>query len=195
MANPQSFGNILQVGSVLLHTDIVTEHFACDLDACHGACCREGEAGAPVTLDEIGQIEGALDAVWPELSAAAQAVIDRQGVSYVDTEGDLVTSIVDGRDCVFARRGACYMCTLQRLGAKPVSCALYPIRERALGAGLIGLNYHRWSICHAGVEKGRALGIPVYKFLREPLIRRFGAEWYAELEATVDEMQRQGLIN
>ena len=92
---------IIQVGDVLVSPDIITETFCCDLDACKGACCVEGEAGAPVDLDEIAAIEDSLDAVWPQMSAGAQAVVDRQGVAYGDPEGDLVTSIVDGRDCVF----------------------------------------------------------------------------------------------
>ena len=92
---------ILQVGDVLLSSDILTEEFCCDLDICHGACCIEGDAGAPVTLDEVMQIEEALDTIWDDLSPAAQAIIDQQGVAYTDEEGDLVTSIVDGKDCVF----------------------------------------------------------------------------------------------
>ena len=92
---------ILQIGNVLLSSDILTEEFCCDLDVCHGACCVEGDAGAPVTLDEIAEIEDSLDSVWPMLSASAQSVIDRQGVAYTDRDGDLVTSIVNGKDCVF----------------------------------------------------------------------------------------------
>lgn len=92
---------ILQVGNVLVSPDIITEKFCCDLDACKGECCIEGDAGAPVTLDEIMEIENALDVVWDDLSASAQAIIDKQGVAYTDIEGDLVTSIVNGKDCVF----------------------------------------------------------------------------------------------
>ena len=92
---------ILQVGNVLVSPDIITEKFCCDLDACKGECCIEGDAGAPVTLDEIMEIEDALDVVWDDLSASAQAIIDKQGVAYTDIEGDLVTSIVNGKDCVF----------------------------------------------------------------------------------------------
>ena len=85
----------------MVSPDIFTEKFCCDLDACKGQCCVEGDAGAPVTLDEIAAMEDALDEVWGDLSAQAQAVIDKQGVSYIDEQGDLVTSIVNGRDCVF----------------------------------------------------------------------------------------------
>ena len=198
---------ILQIGNVLLSSDILTEEFCCDLDVCHGACCVEGDAGAPVTLDEIAEIEDSLDTVWPMLSASAQAVIDHQGVAYTDRDGDLVTSIVNGKDCVFTapinpmspmgpmepmspmspmgtfvgcafesayRQGRCKFC-------KPISCALYPIREKTFSDGSVGLNYHRWDICQCGRDKGRLLHLPVYKFLKEPLIRRFGKEWYQEL--------------
>ncbi|MBQ2524765.1 MAG: DUF3109 family protein, partial [Prevotella sp.] len=126
---------ILQVGNVLLSPDIITERFCCDYEKCKGACCIEGNAGAPVTLDEIGEIEEVLDDVWHDLSPQAQAVIDRQGVAYTDQEGDLVTSIVNGKDCVFTcyDNGNC-LCALEkacRAGKtsfmKPISCSLYPI--------------------------------------------------------------------
>lgn len=213
---------ILQIGDVLLSSDLLTEEFCCDLDVCHGACCVEGDAGAPVTLDEIMEIENSLDAVWGDLSASAQSVIDRQGVAYTDRDGDLVTSIVGGKDCVFTcyepdgetvgngrpivpggfpvgkgrptvpggetAGSGCCLCALEkafRKGrssfCKPVSCALYPIREKQFSDGSIGLNYHRWDICECGRRKGRELHLKVYQFLKEPLLRRFGEEWYQEL--------------
>ncbi len=187
---------IIQVGNVLLSSDILTERFCCDLEACKGICCVEGDAGAPVTLDEISSIEDALDTVWNDLSASAQAVLDKQGVAYTDREGDLVTSIVGGKDCVFTcyADGVC-LCALEksyRTGAtkfcKPISCALYPIREKRFDGGLIGLNYHRWTVCRDAVKKGRALDLPLYKFLKAPLIRRFGAEWYRELCEVAKEL-------
>lgn len=194
---------ILQVGDVILSPDILTECFCCDLDACGGACCIEGDAGAPLRMEEVGELENVLDEVWPELSAEAQSVIDRQGVAYTDEEGDLVTSIVRGKDCVFtcySPDGCCYCATEKafREGrtawCKPISCYLYPIREKRFSNGLVGLNYHRWNVCHAAVKKGRELGLPVYKFLKDPLIARFGEAWYAELEQMADELRRDGLI-
>ena len=185
---------ILEVGGVLISSEILTECFCCDYEKCKGICCVEGTDGAPVTLDEIASIEDRLDDVWPMLSASAQSVIDKQGVAYTDRDGDLVTSIVRGRDCVFT----CYdgdncLCALEcayrqrpksqqpTAFVKPISCALYPIREKNFGNGLVGLNYHRWSVCRDAVEKGKALHLPVYRFLKEPLIRRFGEDWYQEL--------------
>ena len=223
---------IIQVGDVLISSDILTEKFCCDLSACKGQCCVEGDAGAPVTLDEIAEIEDCLDTVWGDLSASAQAVIDKQGVAYTDQEGDLVTSIVRGKDCVFTYYDSlqftvdglqmnteapekstvnckpstvniddCCLCALEkafRAGktrfCKPVSCALYPIREKRLGNDLIGLNYNRWEVCKMAVAKGQQEEILLYQFLREPLIRRFGEEWYDELLNTVKELKAQGFL-
>ena len=185
-----------QIDNVLITTEILTERFCCDLDACKGECCVEGDAGAPVTLDEVAAIEDSLDVVWDELSASAQAIIDKQGVAYTDEEGDLVTSIVGGKDCVFTcHDNGCCFCALEkayRAGkarfCKPISCALYPIREVSLSNGLIGLNYHRWNVCQEAVKKGKELDLPIYKFLKEPLVRRFGNEWYEMLEAAAEEL-------
>ncbi len=188
---------ILQVGDVLLASDILTEHFCCDLSQCKGICCVEGDSGAPLAPGEAKKLEEALDTVWGDLSAKAQAVIDRQGVAYEDADGDMVTSIVDGRDCVFTCYGAdgcCYCATDKayregRYGwRKPVSCELYPIREKILRDGTSALQYHRWSVCRPAVEKGRELGIPLYRFLKEPLTRRFGKEWYDELCAVAAQL-------
>ena len=229
---------ILDIDNILVSSDVLTEHFACDLEKCHGRCCIEGDAGAPVTIDEIEHIEYNLDQVWPLLSAQAQSVIDKQGVAYTDQEGDLVTSIVGGKDCVFTcyddiklslpsensessrnpgisgKSGIsgtlgtsgnsassdrivknCCLCAYEKLyrqnkiqWCKPISCALYPIRVKTLRGGITALNYHRWDVCRDAVERGKREGIKVYQFLREPLIRRFGAEWYEQLCVAADEM-------
>ena len=181
---------IIQVGDVLLSSDILTEKFCCDLSACKGQCCVEGDAGAPVTLEEIAEIEDCLDEVWGDLSAC-----------------DLVTSIVRGKDCVFTYYDIlqniedCCLCALEkafRAGkthfCKPVSCALYPIREKRLGNDLIGLNYNRWEVCKMAVVKGEQENILLYQFLRGPLVRRFGEEWYDELLNTVKELKAQGYL-
>lgn len=181
---------------MLLSPDIITERFCCDYAKCRGICCVEGDAGAPVQLDEVAGIEESLDTVWEDLSASAQAVIDRQGVVYTDRDGDLVTSIVGGKDCVFT----CYdgencLCALERAYrsghtrfCKPISCALYPIRSKRFANGTVALNYHRWDVCRDAVAKGRQLDIPVYQFLKEPLIRCFGKEWYDELCVLAHEL-------
>lgn len=191
---------IIQIGDVLLSSEVLTEKFCCDLDDCKGQCCVEGDAGAPVTLDEVAEIESCLDVVWNDLSASAHAVIDKQGVAYVDQEADLVTSIVGGKDCVFTCYADlrdestgktidhCCLCALEKAYrdgktrfCKPVSCALYPIRVKQFSGGLVGLNYNRWKVCTAAVKKGQELNLPLYKFLKGPLVRRFGQAWYDEL--------------
>lgn len=188
---------ILQVGKVLLSTEIVTEYFCCDLSACHGQCCVDGESGAPLTLDEAAELERLLPTIEDRLSAEARKVIADQGVAYVDVEGDLVTSIVNGQDCVFTcYEDGCCLCAAERAyreqltdWCKPISCALYPIREKRLSNGYVGLNYHRWSVCDPARRKGQELRLPLYRFLKAPLTRRFGGAWYKELEATVDALQ------
>jgi hypothetical protein len=154
-----------------------------------------------------------VDDVWDDLSASAQAVIDKQGVAYTDQEGDLVTSIVGGKDCVFTYYGDiedwnthlpiknCCLCALEkayRAGrthfCKPISCALYPIREKLLGGGLTGLNYNRWNVCKMAIAKGIQENLYLYQFLRDPLIRRFGEAWYQELLDTVSELKEQGYL-
>lgn len=188
---------ILQVGKVLLSTEIVTEYFCCDLSACHGQCCVDGESGAPLTLDEAAELERLLPTIEDSLLAEARKVIADQGVAYVDVEGDLVTSIVNGQDCVFTcYEDGCCLCAAERAyreqltdWCKPISCALYPIREKRLSNGYVGLNYHRWSVCDPARRKGQELRLPLYRFLKSPLTRRFGEAWYKELEATVDALQ------
>lgn len=152
-------------------------------------------------MDEVAEIENVAEAVWDDLSASAQAVIDRQGVAYIDRDGDMVTSIVGGRDCVFT----CYdgdicLCALEKASragriqpVKPISCSLYPIREKRLSDGTVALNYNRWDVCADAVKKGRDEHLPIYQFLREPLVRRFGQEWYDELAAAAEEIKRQGI--
>lgn len=153
-------------------------------------------------LEEVADLEAALPEVWHMLSASAQAVIDKQGVVYTDEEGDLVTSIVHGKDCVFTcydEKGYCY-CALEKAYRegrssfyKPLSCHLYPIRLKQVG-DCTALNYHRWEVCKMAVVKGEALNLPVYQFLKGPLTRRFGEAWYAELESAVEELREQGYM-
>lgn len=193
---------MIQIDDVVVSLDVLKEKFVCDLGACKGACCIEGDAGAPVELDEVEKLEAVLPAIWDDLAPEARAIIDRQGVAYTDCEGDLVTSIVNGKDCVFTCYGAdgnCY-CAVEkayRAGkvdfCKPVSCALYPIRVGNYGP-YKAVNYHRWDVCKAAMVLGVKKDVPVYKFLKEPLIRKFGEAWYKELEIAVEELKKQGYL-
>ncbi|MBQ7742677.1 MAG: DUF3109 family protein [Bacteroidaceae bacterium] len=192
--------NIIQVGNVLCSLDIFKEMFCCNYKACRGICCVEGDAGAPITLDEVADIENILPLIESDLSPSARKVIEDQGIAYIDKQGELVTSIVNGKDCIFTtydEKGNC-LCAIERTMRqglhhvnKPISCSLYPIRVKKFNIGqdvLYGLNYHRWAICKEAVEKGYRLSMPVYKFLRGPLIQMFGSQWYAELEIAAQEI-------
>ena len=193
---------MVQVGDVIVSFDVFREKFLCDLDACKGVCCIEGDAGAPVELEEVEKLEEVLPVIWDELSPKARTVIDKQGVVYTDQEGDLVTSIVNGKDCVFTcydERGYCY-CAIEKAFRegrcnfyKPISCHLYPIRIGNCGP-YKALNYNRWNICKAAVALGEKKGVAVYQFLKEPLIRRFGEDWYTELELVAEELAKQKMI-
>lgn len=194
---------MIQIDDVLVSLDVLDQYFCCDLNACHGECCIEGDAGAPVELDEVAELENVLDAVWDDLSLEARIVINKQGVVYTDSEGDLVTSIVNNKNCVFTcydEKGSCF-CAIEkayRAGKtnfyKPVSCHLYPIRVKDFGE-FKGVNYHRWDVCKAAVLLGKKQDLRVYQFLKEPLIRKFGQPWYDELEDCVKELKEKKMID
>ena len=193
---------MIQIEDVVVSFDVLREKFLCNLDACKGECCIEGDAGAPVELDEVEKLEEVLPIIWEELSPEARAVIEKQGVVYTDQEGDLVTSIVNNKDCVFTcydEKGCCY-CAIEKAYRdgktdfyKPVSCHLYPIRIGDYGP-YKAVNYHRWDVCKAAVLLGKKENVAVYQFLKEPLIRKFGEKWYQELEVAVKELKAHDMI-
>lgn len=193
---------MIQIDDVVVSFDVLKENFICDLSACKGECCIEGDAGAPVEQDEVKELEEVLPIVWDQLSEQAKEVINRQGVVYTDCDGDLVTSIVNGKDCVFTcydEKGNCF-CAIEKAYRegktkfyKPISCHLYPIRVGNFGP-YKALNYHRWNVCKAATILGQKNNTKVYQFLKEPLVRKFGQEWYDELEIAVEELKEQGMI-
>lgn len=181
---------MLQIDDTLVSLDLIERYFCCDLDSCHGECCIEGDAGAPITAEEYEKLQELTPAVWDDLTPAAQRVLEEQGPAYYDEDGDLVTSIVDGRDCVFttyAPGGVC-LCALEKAFregrttgfCKPQSCHLYPVRLKEYD-GFTAVNLHRWKICKCAEVLGRRKGIRAYQFLKQPLTARFGEEWYAKL--------------
>lgn len=190
---------MLDIQNTLVSLDFVERFFCCDLDSCLGECCIDGDAGAPITEEEDRKIRELLPLVWDDLLPSAQREIEENGTSYVDSEGDLVTQIIDGKNCVFTtydKNGMC-LCALEKAYRegrtdfyKPISCHLYPARIKEYD-GFTAVNYHRWKICRCAEVLGRAKGIRVYEFLKEPLIRRFGKEWYDELALTCREYIRQ----
>ena len=191
---------MFQIGDAIVASDIIEENFLCDLSACMGECCVEGDAGAPLEEEEVKIIEDLVSEVWDDLSPAAQAVIKEHGVAYRDHDGDMVTSIVHGKDCVFTyydEKGIC-KCAIEKAYRegrtnfyKPISCHLYPIRLQKY-KDFTAVNYHRWSICKAAVLLGKKEGLKVYEFLKEPLIRRFGEDWYNELVLVAEEYKKAG---
>ena len=190
---------MIQIDNTLVSLDIVERKFLCDLSKCKGICCVEGDSGAPLLEEEVAELEKALPVIWDDLSPEAQDVIREQGVAYRDEDGDLVTSIVNGKDCVFTcydADGTC-KCAIEeafRAGKlafyKPVSCHLYPIRVTDYGT-FYALNYHRWNVCKAAELMGEQANLPVFRFLKEPLIRRFGQAWYDTLETVATEWEKQ----
>jgi hypothetical protein len=180
---------MIQIHDTIISLDVLEESFLCDLSACKGICCVEGDSGAPVEEAEIAQLEAVLPAVWDDLAPEARAIIEKQGVVYWDKDGDCVTSIVEGSNCVFTcydEKGCC-RCAIEKACRegktdfyKPVSCHLYPIRVTEY-KGFRAVNYHRWNVCQASIILGKKEGVKVYQFLKEPLIRKFGEEWYKYL--------------
>lgn len=186
---------MIQIKNTLVSLDLVEKYFVCDLDACLGACCIEGDAGAPLAPGEAERIAEVLPAVREYLLPRALAAIEEDGASYLDPDGDLVTQIVGGRDCVYtcyASGGKC-LCALEKAfregripDVKPISCRLYPVRIKEYD-GFTAVNFHKWKICKPAETLGRKLGIRAYEFLKGPLSARFGTEWYEELEMTAKE--------
>lgn len=181
---------MFQIGDTIVSPDLFDKFFVCDYGTCQGICCVEGESGAPLEPGESDILLKNLGAVREMLSPEALEVIEKQGVSYIDEDGDEVTSIVNGKDCVFTTyddKGNC-LCAFERacrLGKidflKPISCHLYPIRLTRY-RDFTAVNYHRWDVCRCAEILGNRTKTPVYQFLREPLIRAFGNEWYQEME-------------
>ena len=190
---------MIQIDDTLVSLDVIEKFFLCDLSHCKGECCVEGDSGAPLEPGEVEELERVLPVVWDDLSEKAKAVIDRQGVSYVDEEGDRVTSIVDGKDCVFTcydSDGIC-KCAVEKAFCdgktsfyKPVSCHLYPVRITEY-PDFKAVNYHKWDVCKAAALLGKKERVRVFQFLKEPLVRKFGEQWYAALEECATEWLKQ----
>ncbi|MFN5317843.1 MAG: DUF3109 family protein [Bacteroidia bacterium] len=180
---------MIQVENLLISEDLFEVHFVCDLQACKGACCVEGDGGAPLREDELNVLEEIQALVRPFLPASGKAALEKEGAWVIDSDGDYVTPLVEGKHCaytVFSEDGKAH-CGIElawKAGKttfqKPLSCHLYPIRVQKL-ADTEALNYHTWSICKPACTCGSKLRVPLYKFLKEPLIRAYGAAWYAML--------------
>ena len=191
---------MLQIDDTIISLDLLDEHFICDLAVCKGICCIEGDAGAPLEKDEVKIIEELLPVIWDDLSEKSKDIIRQQGVSYIDWDGEAVTSIVDGKECVFTyvdEKGMC-KCAIEKAYRegktdfyKPISCHLYPVRLQKYD-DFLAVNYHRWSVCKCAKILGKKEKMPVYKFLQEPLVRKFGALWFEQLEIADKELKAVG---
>jgi len=180
---------MIQIKDTLISEDIFETCFVCDLGKCKGMCCVEGDAGAPLTHEEYEAIKNVLPKIWDDLSPKARELIEKQGIAYIDDDGELVTSIIKGRECVFTYFDADGVCRCAIDNAfregrisvqKPISCHLYPIRLHKYDE-FTALNYDRWSVCRPALRLGKKTGIKLYQFLKEPLICKFGEEWYQEV--------------
>jgi hypothetical protein len=188
---------MIVVENVVLTDDIRDKHFVCDLKACKGACCVEGELGAPLEEEECLQLENVLEEVSPFLSEEARDVIEKQGPYVLDEDGDFSTSTINGKECVFAIYDdqGILKCGIEKAYQekkinfqKPISCHLYPLRIGTKDQYHLG-NYHQWEICDPACKLGDQLKIPLYIFLKEALIRKFGNAWYDHLVHTIEQNQ------
>lgn len=185
------YAQMIEIDDKIVSADLLRECFACDLGQCKGICCVEGNAGAPLDIEEVDVLETEYPNYRPYMTAAGIAAVERQGFMVVDEEGDYTTPLVDDAQCAYAyEENGVTLCAIEKAWAegrtefrKPISCHLYPIRLVRFSNGGVGLNYHRWSVCASARECGKKRGVPVYKALKEPIIRRFGEEFYRALEA------------
>jgi hypothetical protein len=189
---------MLEIGRTIISLDVLEKHFLCDLLKCKGACCEEGDSGAPLTKEEAKKIEEIYPFVQKFLSEQNNESIRNQGLSYIDHDGDLVTSLVNNHECVFTFRdeNGILKCAIEKTFIegktdfrKPISCHLFPIRIKEYKR-FDAVNYEKLDICKPGRMCGTAEKLPLYKFLQEPLVRKYGEEWYEQLEIAADHFQR-----
>lgn len=187
------------LGKTLVSEELFEEHFACDLSQCKGACCVEGEAGAPLDKTEVDRLAADYDAISPFLNDAGRDAIATQGTSIVAKDGSLETPLIDGAACAYTTfddRGwaHCGIEQAHKAGAvdwkKPISCHLYPVRVTDYSA-FTAVNYHRWQICGGDCSHGAQIKMPLYRFVAEALIKKFGEDWFAELERVAIEQNKK----
>ncbi len=184
---------MIVVDHVILSDEIAEEFFVCDLQRCKGACCEEGDLGAPLEPEEVKEISHNLSSILPYLSPEGRKVINEQGLFVNDHEGDISTPTIKGKACAYSyRENGVLGCGIERawkegksLFRKPVSCHLYPIRINRYDE-FEAVNYHRWQICSPACSLGTSLKVPLYRFLKEALIRKYGEPWYGRLCETIE---------
>ena len=182
---------MIAIDKTLISEDIFDKKFVCDLNACRGACCVAGDSGAPLDKDELEILDSVLPAVKPYMTAKGLRAVSKQGTYVVDSDGDFTTTLVsDGAECAFVYfdETKTAKCAIEKAyyegkiaWKKPISCHLYPIRISKY-RGYDAVNYNKWDVCKPACECGKKLDVPVYKFLKEPLIRKYGKDWFRQLE-------------
>ena len=180
---------MLIVGNTLVSDELIKNCFCCDLSKCCGACCIEGDVGAPIEPDEIADMEDNYPIFKKYMTEEGVRLVDENGTFDYDMEGEFVTPLLSDEACAFIYyEDDIAKCAIEKAYLngeidfrKPISCHLYPIRIKKL-PDYEALNYHHWEICESACELGKKEGIPAYKFLKEPLIRKYGELWYEELE-------------
>lgn len=186
------------IGNTYLSDDIAEKMFVCDLERCQGACCEEGDLGAPLELYELPILDEVFEAVKPYMSDIGRETAEKQGLYILDSDGDFSTTTVGGKECVFAKKDekGHWKCSIEKAYLenkihfhKPISCHLYPIRISQY-AEYDALNYHQWHICSPACTLGEKLAVPVYQFLKAPLIRKYGETWYKELVTIIEEREK-----
>lgn len=187
---------MIQIENTLISFDIFEKKFCCDISQCKGACCIEGDAGAPLEQDEPAKIQENYEGIKPFMKQSGLDAVAAQGFSVIDKDGDLGTPLINEGECAYAieENGSCW-CAIEKAWTegkssfrKPISCHLYPIRISDFG-DFEALNYNKWEICRCARKKGEREGIPLYRFLREALIVRYGEEWYEQLEYAAREIE------
>lgn len=189
---------MFQLGKTIVSEEIIEKDFVCNISKCKGICCVEGEAGAPLTKDEVEKLEEIYPKVKPYLRKEGIAAIEQQGTSVVSDFGELETTLVNNAECAYvvfddnntAQCGIEQACNDGVIDwKKPVSCHLYPVRVKDYSE-FSAVNYHKWDICDDACTLGKELQVPVYKFTKEALIRKFGKDWYAELEKVAEQYKK-----
>lgn len=187
---------LIEIEDKIISTEIFERKFVCDLNACKGACCVEGDGGAPLTMEEVGIIEQQYETISKYMRPEGIANVQEKGVYYTDEEDHPATTLVNGQECsfVYFDDAGITKCAIEKAYLeneidfkKPISCHLYPIRVKQFKE-LTALNYEEWHICKPACACGEQLNVPVYKFLKEPLIRAFGTSFYQELELVEKEL-------
>jgi hypothetical protein len=194
---------MILIQNKLVSEDLLEEEFVCNLTACKGACCVEGEGGAPLEDEELKILQQERKKISPYLSAEGKVEMERQGMWVEENwlaEKYYSTPLLKPRGaCIYAIfEGGIALCGIEKAWKegktrfrKPVSCHLYPIRINVLKNGTETLNYHRWSICSPACKNGKKLGVPVYQFLKEALIRKYGEAFYEELDAVAQQWKNR----